>query len=69
MIVCICHRVSDGAVAGAVDSGARNLEEIAHATGAGTACGCCVEAVEALVRERAPCASPPCPGCPRAHAA
>ncbi len=69
MIVCLCRSVSDRALAGALEAGARSVEEVAQATGAGSSCGCCLDAVEALVRERTPCASPPCPGCPRAQAA
>jgi bacterioferritin-associated ferredoxin len=68
MIVCVCRRVSDRAISAAVASGARSMEDIAAATGAGTDCGRCREAIAVASAER-PCASPPCPGCPRAKAA
>ena len=68
MIVCVCRNLSDAAIRATVDGGARTAAEVARATGAGTECGCCSEAVEALVRSRAPCSSPPCPGCPNAAA-
>ena len=35
MIVCVCHRVTERAIAAAVERGALSLEEIAAATGAG----------------------------------
>jgi bacterioferritin-associated ferredoxin len=66
MIVCVCRNVSDRAVAGAVEGGARDLEGVAQVTGAGTACGCCHEAIEGMLAVAGPCSSPPCAGCPRA---
>ncbi len=68
MIVCVCHRISDRGVTDAIDRGAHSADEIALATRAGTSCGCCREAVEALVRERTPCKAVPCAGCTRTHA-
>ena len=66
MIVCLCRRVSDGAICAAVAEGAASLEEIAAATGgAGTDCGCCREDIEQLAFPAHPCSSPPCPECPR----
>jgi bacterioferritin-associated ferredoxin len=68
MIVCVCRRVSDRAVDAAVAAGARDLEAISRATGAGSDCGCCRDALEARARpSAAPCSAPPCPGCPRAE--
>jgi bacterioferritin-associated ferredoxin len=64
MIVCLCRRVNDRAISAAVEGGAETVDEIAAATGAGADCGCCREAIERLVAA-SPCASPPCPGCPR----
>ena len=48
MIVCLCRRVSEGAIAAAIAEGARNVEQIASVTGAGTDCGCCRDTVEAM---------------------
>ncbi len=66
MIVCVCRRISDQAIDAAIAGGAHGPEAIAAATGAGTDCGCCKEAIEALAAQRSPCSSPPCAGCPRA---
>ena len=60
MIVCVCKAVSDRDVARAVAGGARTVEDLACATGAGTECGSC--------REELGCAlSGPCPGAARSE--
>jgi bacterioferritin-associated ferredoxin len=69
VIICVCRGVSDRAVAAAIEAGADGAEAVAAATGAGTDCGCCRDAIEALMSRRSPCRSTPCPGCPRAAAA
>jgi bacterioferritin-associated ferredoxin len=67
MIVCLCRNVSDRAIRAAVETGARSADEVARATCAGTSCGCCRPAVEAILRSHAaPCREAPCAGCPRA---
>lgn len=48
-IVCNCMNVTSGMIKEAVDAGARTLEEVQNATGAGTVCGACLEDVERLV--------------------
>ncbi len=48
-IVCNCMSVTSGMIKDAVDAGARTLEEVQNATGAGTVCGACLEDVERLV--------------------
>ena len=50
-IVCNCLGVTNGMIKDAVDAGASTLEEVQDATGAGTACGACVEDVERLVEQ------------------
>jgi bacterioferritin-associated ferredoxin len=57
MIVCHCRAVSDRQVAVAIDSGAREVAEVAEACGAGTECFGChrrindmLEAVEGAAR-------------------
>lgn len=50
-IVCNCFNVTNGMIKEAVDAGATTLEEVQDATGAGTACGACVEDVERLVEQ------------------
>jgi bacterioferritin-associated ferredoxin len=69
VIVCLCRNLSDAAIRAQLDAGARTAEDVARATGAGTDCGCCREAVEDLVRASGPCSVPPCAGCPRAASA
>jgi bacterioferritin-associated ferredoxin len=66
MIVCVCKGISDRAVAAAIEGGAVGADAVALATGAGTDCGCCREAIEALAARKSPCCATPCPGCPRA---
>ncbi|HTJ08033.1 MAG TPA: (2Fe-2S)-binding protein, partial [Caldimonas sp.] len=41
MIVCVCHRVSDRAIAAAVDDGCRTFEQLQLELGVGTRCGAC----------------------------
>ena len=41
MIVCVCHRVSDRAIAAAVDDGCRSFEQLQVELGVGTRCGAC----------------------------
>lgn len=50
-IVCSCLGVTNGMIKDAVDAGANTLEEVQDATGAGTACGACVEDVQRLVEQ------------------
>jgi bacterioferritin-associated ferredoxin len=47
VIVCLCRDVSDGKLREAVRSGG-SVEEVLRVTGAGTDCGCCVEALERI---------------------
>jgi bacterioferritin-associated ferredoxin len=83
MIVCVCRRVSDRGIDAAILAGARDVDAIARATGAGTDCGCCQPELAASLAARAPargdphreahaeapCSPTPCAGCPRAAAA
>lgn len=41
MYACMCHAVTVTEVEDAVLDGARSIEDIGEATGAGTGCGCC----------------------------
>lgn len=51
MYVCICHQVNERAVQQAVDSGARNVEELRLALGVGDCCGACIDYAETLLSE------------------
>jgi len=64
MIVCVCHAVSEARMRELVAGGASEPDVI-RLTRAGTSCGCCVDAVKALVStQRPPCGKDvPCPGC------
>ncbi len=53
MIVCLCEAVTDAAVRAARDAGARTVEAIGAATGAGTDCGSCREAIARILLEPA----------------
>lgn len=48
-IVCSCLGVTNGMIKDAVDGGAKTVEEVQSATGAGTVCGACLEDIEHLV--------------------
>ena len=51
MIVCHCRVVSDRAVVGAVQQGARSVAAVCRSTGAGQDCGACVFSLKRLVCE------------------
>lgn len=48
-IVCECMGVTSGMIKEAVENGATTIEEVQDATGAGTACGVCLDDVQRLV--------------------
>lgn len=48
-IVCNCMSVTNGDIKKAVYNGASTLEEVQNATGAGTVCGKCTDAVERVL--------------------
>ena len=50
-IVCSCLGITNGQIKDAVANGARTLEEVQDATGAGTICGACTEDIQHLVDE------------------
>ena len=49
LLVCHCHRVCDRVIRECVDGGARSLDDIGRACGAGTACGGCQPTIGALL--------------------
>ena len=67
MFVCSCHAVSDRTLHRLAARGL-SPSEVRHITGAGSACGCCAEAVAATLAAAAPCRDTPCADCPRAPA-
>lgn len=50
-VVCNCLNVTNGMIKDAVYNGANTLEEVQNITGAGTACGACVDDVQHLVEQ------------------
>jgi bacterioferritin-associated ferredoxin len=51
MVVCHCEVVGDGAIRAAISCGAHTPDHVGSATGAGTVCGGCTEAIEDLLDE------------------
>lgn len=52
MYVCLCHGITERLVRAAIDGGARDVAAIGRATRAGTDCGQCRPALEALLVPR-----------------
>ena len=52
MIICHCRGVNDRKVRKAIDKGARTIEEVGDACGAGTRCGGCHQALAELLAAR-----------------
>jgi len=50
-IVCNCYSITTGVIREAVINGATTVEEVQEITGAGTACGACLDDVKRLVEE------------------
>jgi bacterioferritin-associated ferredoxin len=50
MFVCLCKGVTERAVWGAIRSGARTVEDIGGACGAGTGCGSCHDLLACALR-------------------
>ena len=50
-VVCNCLSVTNGMIKDAVNNGANTLEEVQDVTGAGTACGACIDKVKNLVEQ------------------
>ena len=52
-LACSCHNVTYAKVREAVQNGAKTVEDVACATGAGIACGKCKEFLAYLIRDYA----------------
>ncbi|MCI9163203.1 MAG: (2Fe-2S)-binding protein [Lachnospiraceae bacterium] len=50
-IVCNCMGVTAGEIMDAIEAGAKTVEDIQEATGAGTVCGGCIGDIEHLLEE------------------
>ena len=65
MVLCICRSVTERQVDDAIQKGAQSLDEVASAcAGAGTDCGMCQPAIEALIESGRACGGG-CADCPR----
>lgn len=49
--ICFCNDVTGKMIKEAVEGGARTLEEVQEATGAGTVCGGCLDDIQAVIDE------------------
>ena len=69
MVLCICKVVTEKEVDAAIRLGAHSVAAVGRLTGAGTACGCCTQALEdridGVARLGNPCGNR-CADCPRA---
>ncbi|MDQ4119772.1 MAG: (2Fe-2S)-binding protein [Actinomycetota bacterium] len=54
MFTCICAAATESEVRDCVHTGARSVDEIGDACGAGTGCGSCVDKLGALLLSVAP---------------
>lgn len=50
-IICNCYSVTESTIKEAIDHGAKTLKEVMDATYAGSACGRCKGAIEAIIKE------------------
>lgn len=56
MIVCICNRLRETEVQGAIAQGARCAEDVHAACGVNVNCGCCLDAMDEMIDSvRRPC--------------
>lgn len=57
MIICVCHRISDRDIAGAVREGCASFEALQEETRVATACGACHDCAHDTFHEHAACGS------------
>lgn len=50
MLICICKGVADRQIQATIRDGARSVEEVSGACGAGTDCGSCLVSIEKMLR-------------------
>jgi bacterioferritin-associated ferredoxin len=55
MIICVCHRVSDRDIAGAVRAGCASFDALQEETRVATACGACHECAREAFHEHRAC--------------
>lgn len=62
MVVCLCKRATDRDIADAIDDGARSVDEVGEACGAGTGCGCCRGYIHDQIHDQLALTGAPCGG-------
>ncbi|MBE6060211.1 MAG: (2Fe-2S)-binding protein [Clostridium sulfidigenes] len=50
-IVCTCQDVDYNTIKKAIEDGAKTVDDIMEATGAGTVCGGCISEIEEILQE------------------
>lgn len=65
MFVCICRAVPLSRVRAVIDAGARSVDEVEAACGAGGECGSCRKEIEGIIIERSEARCGECPGTSR----
>jgi bacterioferritin-associated ferredoxin len=56
MIICICHRISDRDIAGAVREGCASFDQLQDETRVATACGACHDCAREVFHAQGACA-------------
>jgi bacterioferritin-associated ferredoxin len=57
MLICHCKRVCDRIIRETVRGGAESVAEVGRMCGAGTGCGGCQPAIDAVIEQEAPVAA------------
>lgn len=50
-IICTCQDVDYDTIKKAIQDGAKTVDDIMEATGAGTVCGACIDEIEEIIQE------------------
>lgn len=50
-IICYCLDITEADIVKAINNGAKTVKEIEDATGAGSACGCCIADIEEIIEK------------------
>lgn len=50
-IICYCLDITEADIVKAINNGAKTVKEIEDATGAGSACECCIADIEEIIEK------------------
>jgi bacterioferritin-associated ferredoxin len=67
MFVCLCHVTTDSEVRRVIDRGARTVDEVGDACGAGTGCGACRSQIHDMLEAAGRECERACADCPRSR--